>query len=133
MTPIVLDASAGVEMALQTPIGRQIQAKIPDGATSWAPEHYFSEAVAVLRRLELYGEYDSARIQIALDRLLVAPIKRVSVRPLISEAWLMRHNLTIADALYVIVARHLAATLVTSDLNLASSPDLGIETITPSE
>ena len=72
MIPIVLDASAGVEMALQTPIGRQIQAKLPAGATTWAPEHYYAEAVGVLRRLELNRQYDPARIQIALDRLLAA-------------------------------------------------------------
>lgn len=49
MIPIVLDASAGVELALRTPIGRQLQTKIPAGATTWVPEHYFAETVAVLR------------------------------------------------------------------------------------
>ena len=131
MIPIVLDASAGVEMALQTPIGRQIQAKLPAGATTWAPEHYYAESVAVFRRLELNRLYDPARIQIALDRLLAAPIKRVSVKPLIAEAWPMRHNLTLGDALYIVVARHLDASLVTSDLKLAAAPNLGVETITP--
>ena len=131
MTPIVLDASAGVEIALQTPIGRQIQAKLPVGATSWAPEHYYAEAVAVLRRLEMNRQYDPARIQIALDRLLAAPIKRVLVKPLIPEAWPMRPNLTLGDALYVVVAQRLDASLVTSDLKLAGAPNLGVETITP--
>jgi predicted nucleic acid-binding protein len=133
LTAIVLDASAGVELALQTPIGRQIQAKLPEGATTWAPEHYYAEAVAVLRRLELNRKYDPARIQIAFDRLLNAPIKRVLVKPLVSEAWALRHNYTLGDALYVIVARHLAAPLVTADLKLAQAPNLGIETITPNE
>jgi predicted nucleic acid-binding protein len=131
LTAIVLDASAGVELALQTPIGRQIRTKLPAGAITWVPEHYYPEAVAVLRRLELNRRYDPSRIQLALDRLLAAPITRVSVKPLIPKAWRLRHNLTLGDALYVVVAQQLDAPLVTSDLKLASAPDLGVETITP--
>jgi predicted nucleic acid-binding protein len=131
LTPIVLDASAGVELALQTPVGRRLQERIPAGATTWVPEHYFAETVAVLRRHELNHGYDPARIHVALDRLLATPVRRVSVRPLIPEAWRLRHNLTVADALYVVVAQHLSAALVTSDLKLAGAPDLPVVTITP--
>lgn len=131
MTPIVLDASAGVELALQTPIGRRLHVKLPAGAVSWVPEHYFVEAVAVLRRLELHGPYDAVRVQLAMDRLLTAPVRRVSVRPLVAEGWQLRHNLTVADALYVVVAKHLNAPLVTTDNNLAAAPTLPVATITP--
>lgn len=130
MTAIVLDASAGVELALQTPIGRRLQAKIPAGAMTWVPEHYYTEAVAVLRRDEIHQRYDPARIQVALDRLLLAPARRVSVKPLVTEAWLLRHNLTVADALYVVIAQHLNAPLVTADLKLAGAPGLTVATIT---
>ena len=68
MTPIVLGGSAGVELALQTPIGRRLHVKLPVGAVSWVPEHYFVEAVAVLRRLELHRTCDEVRIQLAMDR-----------------------------------------------------------------
>lgn len=95
------------------------------------PEHYFTEVGSVLRRLERNGGYPPARIQLALDRSLSQPNRRVSVRPLVAEAWTMRHNLTLADALYVVVARHLGAPLVTADLKLAGAPKLSIETITP--
>jgi len=131
LTPIVLDASAGVELALQTPIGRQLQVKLPVGAVSWVPEHYFVEAAAVLRRLELRGTYDEVRIQLAMERLLAAPVRRVSVRPLVAEGWQLRHNLTVADALYVVVAKHLNAPLVTTDNKLAAAPTLPVATITP--
>lgn len=96
MTAIVLDASAGVEIALQSPIGRQVQAKIPTGATTWVPEHYFVEVTGVLRRDEINRRHSAAKIQVALDRLLGAPVRRVSVRPLVGEAWLLRHNITVA-------------------------------------
>jgi predicted nucleic acid-binding protein len=131
LTSIVLDASAGVELALQTPIGRQLQAKLPSGATTWVPDHYYAEVPAVLRRDEINGRFSPARIQVALDRLLSAPIRRISVKPLVPEAWRLRHNLTVADALYVVVAEHLGAELVTTDLRLANAPGLPVATITP--
>lgn len=97
---------------------------------TWVPEHYYTEAVAVLRRDEIHQRYDPARIQVALDRLLLAPARRVSVKPLVTEAWLLRHNLTVADALYVVIAQHLNAPLVTADLKLAGAPGLTVATIT---
>jgi predicted nucleic acid-binding protein len=39
----------------------------------------------------------------------------VSGRPLVGEAWLLRHNMTVGDALYVLVAKHLGTDLVTTD------------------
>ena len=131
MTHLVLDASAGVELALRTPIGRQLEDRLPRGATVWVPEHYFVEVGAVLRRSELNGRFPAPRIQVALGRLVAAPLNRVSVAPLLREAWSLRQNLTVADALYVTVARHLEAVLVTTDLHLAAAPALQVETITP--
>lgn len=131
MTRLVLDASAGVELVLRTPIGRQLEARLPRGATVWVPEHYFVEVAAVLRRSELNDRFPSPRIQVALGRLLTAPLNRVSVAPLLPEAWVLRHNLTVADALYVVVASHLEAALVTTDQRLAAAPALQVETITP--
>jgi predicted nucleic acid-binding protein len=131
LTRIVLDASAGVEIVLRTPIGRQLRAKLPVGAETWVPEHYYAESVGVLRRDELNRRFDPARIQVALDRLLTAPTRRVSVKPVIAEAWRLRQNLTIADALYVVLATHVGAELVTSDLRLANAPGLLVPTITP--
>jgi predicted nucleic acid-binding protein len=37
------------------------------------------------------------------------PTDLVQVRSLLPEAWTFRHNLTIGDALYVVLARHLGA------------------------
>lgn len=95
------------------------------------PEHYFAEVAGVLRRAEINGRHTEAQVRIALDRLLAAPLRRVSVRSLIPEAWLLRHNMTVADSLYVVIARHLGADLVTTDLRLANSPTLPVATITP--
>lgn len=131
MTRVVLDASAGVEIALQTPDGLRIESQLPQPASLWVPEHYFTEVAGVLRRCEINGRYPTARVQAALDRLITGPTSNVAVKPLLSEAWTMRHNLTIADALYVVVAIHAGAALATADLRLANAPNLPVETITP--
>ena len=39
--------------------------------------------------------------------------------------------MTVADALYVALAEHLGATLVTADIRLAGAPSLGVPTIVP--
>lgn len=127
----MLDASAGVEFALQTPIGRRLQARLPVGADTWVPEHYFAECLAVLRRDELNQQYPSTRIASAVERIVDGPLRRVSVKPLLREAWRLRANLTVADALYVIVAQHLDCELVTVDQRLANAPTLPVRTITP--
>jgi predicted nucleic acid-binding protein len=130
-TPVVLDASAGVEILLRTPTGRRLLAKLPKDRKEWVPEIYYAEVAGVLRRQNLHWKFNPTRIQIALDRLLSAPLIRVQLRPLLSEAWTWRHNLTIADALYIVLARHLDASLVTTDLNLANTPQLPVKTIVP--
>ncbi|MEO7836891.1 MAG: type II toxin-antitoxin system VapC family toxin [Acidimicrobiales bacterium] len=130
-TPVVLDASAGVEILLLTPAGRRLLAKLPEDTEEWVPELYFAEVAAVLRRDAIHSRYPLARIGAALDRLLAAPVRRVRVRPLLLEAWSMRDTVTIADAVYVVMARHLGAPLVTTDLRLAAMPVLGVSTVVP--
>ncbi len=43
----------------------------------------------------------------------------------------MRQNLTVADAVYVVLARRLNAPLVTADLRLAATPGLAVSTVVP--
>jgi predicted nucleic acid-binding protein len=45
---------------------------------------------------------------------------------MLSEAWTLRDNVTVADALYVVLARHVGAELVTLDAKLAAAPSLGV-------
>lgn len=126
---IVIDASAGVELLLNTPAGEELRARLPRPAVEWVPEIYHAEVAAVLRRAELSGRIPAARAVLALERLLAAPTRRVQVKPLLVEAWSLRHNVTVTDALYVVLARHLDAPLVTADLNLAHAPGLDVTTI----
>ena len=43
-----------------------------------------------------------------------------------AEAWQHRHNITFADALYVVLAEHLQATTLTGDHKLANGPTLPV-------
>ena len=130
MTVHVIDASASVDLLLETPAGLALEAQLPPGARWWVPEHYFIEVPSALRRIEIQGAATPTRVATAFARFTSAPTTRVQVRPLLSDAWARRGHLTIADAIYVVLAEHLDATLVTTDRRLAASPGLTIATIT---
>ncbi len=76
--------------------------------------------------MELSGAVSEDRSALALRRLLTLRATRLQIKPLLGEAWMLRHNLTVADALYVVLARRLGAPLVTADQRLAASPGLGV-------
>jgi predicted nucleic acid-binding protein len=94
-------------MLLATAVGEALDRLLPDDAVEWVPEVYFAEVAGVVRRPELAGVITSERAAAALDRLISTPVEWVQVLPLLSEAWTLRRNLTVNDALYVVLARHL--------------------------
>ena len=53
MKRFVLDASAGVELLLNTARARSLSAQFPLSAQWWVPEHYFVEVAGALRRAAL--------------------------------------------------------------------------------
>jgi predicted nucleic acid-binding protein len=56
----------------------------------------------------------------------------VSVAPLLAEAWELRNNLTVHDALYVVLTRRLNdAALVSTDRKLPNAPGVDVPVITP--
>lgn len=61
-----------------------------------------------------------------LAQLVRLPLRRVGVRSLLDEAWTLRQNLRIADAIYVVLALHLGAELVTRDSRLANAPGTNV-------
>ena len=131
MTRLVLDASAGVELLLNTGRARSLSAKLPESAEWWVPEHYFVEVAGALRRAALNGDATPERIDRAFSMLDRAVVLRAQVRPLLVDAWARRSSMTIADALYVVLAEHIGASLVTADERLARSPGLVVPTIVP--
>ncbi len=115
---------------LWTDEGSRLASHVLDAEVA-VPDHFHVECAAALRRLER-GELTPDEAQSALDQLLALRVRRVDTAPLLREAWSMRHNVTVADALYVVVARRLEVALVTGDLRLAQAPGLGVDVLTPS-
>lgn len=86
---------------------------------SAAPDLLNAEVLHALRRFERRGELDAERSAAALQDLAVLPIARYPTIALLERAWVLRHNFTAYDALYVALAEALDTSLVTSDEHLA--------------
>src|SRR5688500_1748892 len=116
---------------LKTHSGRLLKSKLPAGGQWRVAEHDLAEEGGMLRRAELQGLTSPARITHAFHQLTTGRLYRVQVRQLMELAWSRRGHLTFADALYVVLAEQLGATLVAADLKLARSPGRQVPTITP--
>lgn len=109
---VVIDASAAVEIGLNTARGRALARHLPERPAFWAPEHFFAEVASAIRRLEVVERrIDATTAPAGLRRALLLPRRRVNVLPLIDEAWSYRFNITMGDVLYVVVAKHLRCPL----------------------
>ena len=117
-------------MALRSASGRRLIAELGPDVRPWVPEHFYVEATGVLRRLVLHEYLAEERAERARQRLGRMRITRVSVKSLLDEAWTLIHNVTIADAVYVVLARHLGAELVTLDTRLIGAPGMDVPIVT---
>jgi len=126
VTPVVVDASAGVELIAGTKTGRALRVLLPPEPVLWAPDTIYVEVGSVLRRWDLNGILTAVQIEKAVRRLGSWPLRVAQVRGLFADAWRHRHNLTFADATYVALAEHLGAALLTGDHRLAQAPTLPV-------
>lgn len=129
MTPLVIDASAGVELAADTIRGRALRGLFPVDAVPWVPELFYVECGAVLRRWDLNGILTPAQVGQAIDELMAWPLRLTQVRGLFADAWRLRANVTFADAIYVALAEHLGADLLSEDRRLANTPGLSVRVL----
>jgi predicted nucleic acid-binding protein len=120
---IVVDASAVIEVLLNTPSGIQIAERFFDPAeTLHAPHLLDVEVAQVLRRYTRTGELDTARGLQALEDLVDFPLTRYPHDLFLLRIWELRHNVTAYDAAYIALAEALGAPLLTRDAALASAP-----------
>ena len=120
---IVLDASAAVELLLDTAAGRRVATLISDPALGIHAPHLIDvEAVSALRRLVAARAIDDDEAAAAIEDLLALDLQRHSHEALLERAWTLRRNMTVYDAIYVVLAEALDATLVTCDARLARTP-----------
>lgn len=124
MPTLVLDAS--VVVALIAGVEPRVPRSVLESASLVAPAHLDAEVLSALFGLARAGALDDRRLTRAIADLVAAPIRRVPLGPLVSNAVGLRHNVSAYDALYVAAARILDCTLLTRDRRLAGAPGLGV-------
>jgi len=131
---IVLDASALVELLLNTAAGRAIATRIADPALSMHVPHLADiEVTQALRRYATDGDLDAADAAVALEDLRALDLERHAHEPLLDRVWALRYNLSAYDAVYVALAEALDTVLLTCDGRLARAPGAGrrVELVKP--
>ena len=119
---IVVDASVlAPALADDGPDGDLTRARLR-GETLAAPDLIDLETTSVIRRLARIGQLDERRADLALRDLVELPLRRAPHRPLLRRCWELRHNLTVYDAAYVVVAEALEVRVLTADARLANAP-----------
>ena len=120
---IVADASAVIELLLNTPAGQRVADRLLDPAETVAAPHLMDvEVLQVLRRYSLSGEIGDERSQEALEDFGDLPVIRYPHEPLLPRIWELRHNVTAYDATYIALAEVLGAPLMTADARLPQAP-----------
>jgi predicted nucleic acid-binding protein len=120
---IVLDASAAIDWLLQTPAGRQIEARIYARNESLHAPHLLDlEVGQVLRRLARDSVIAAQRAEEAIEDLIALRITRYPHFVFLTRIWKLRHNFSAYDAAYLALAETLGATLITREARLASAP-----------
>ena len=123
MTPVVIDASAGAEIVTDTARGRALLRLLPPDAEGWVPEHFFVEVLGVLRHQTLFAKIlTDEQASVALRRLQRWHLRQAAVPPLLDDAWALRHNLRVADAVYVALADELGGALLSDDQKMLNAP-----------
>jgi predicted nucleic acid-binding protein len=118
---IVLDASAAVNLLLETAAGADVARRIAAASSVNVPSHFDFEVFAALRKLTLRQVVSARDAEIALADLSFAPFRRWHSTHLTARAFELRDRLGAGDALYVALAELLEAPLVTSDRRLGSA------------
>ena len=129
MTVYVLDASAGWELLSDSKLGRAIEAELEVDGDWWVPEHYFVEVLSIIRRAVRSGELPPEKADRIVARLSDADFSQAALQPMVPAIWELRDNVTPYDAPYVVLARHLGATLVSTDFKLRGAPGVGVKFI----
>jgi predicted nucleic acid-binding protein len=121
MAEVVVDASAMVDLLLGNAVGAAVRRRLA-GHALHAPAHLDAEILSALGQLHRAGDLGAEDVESMLRDLVAAPIQRHDVSDLLIGTWSRRHQLRLADALYVQLAVVRGLPLVTTDRRLHSAP-----------
>jgi len=114
----VVDASVLVDLLAGTDRAEAARAAL-GGRTLHAPSHLDVEVLSALGRLQRAGFLADGDVEDALRRLESAPITRHHLPWLLVDAWALRDDVRLTDALYVVLAERLDVSVLTTDRRLA--------------
>ena len=119
---IVIDASAVLELLLNSPAGMRVAERVFDADESLHAPHLLDlEVTQVLRRYLAQRELTEKRASQAMDDFSGLPLSRYAHNDLLPRIWQLRSSLSAYDAAYVSLAELLGATLLTCDVKLRNS------------
>jgi predicted nucleic acid-binding protein len=125
---LVLDASVVVDLLLaRQPYCAEIESLVRGADVLTAPHLLDVEVGQALRRFVLRGDLQPLRAEQAVDDLVDLPLRRYPPQPLLKRAFGFAHNLTMYDAIYVVLAEALEATLITRDNAMWDFPGACVE------
>lgn len=133
---IVVDAS--VIVGLLVPVDPSRSDRLLGWLTSddelWAPDLLWWEVGNVLRKLAAAGHLPGDRAGELVGLATDLPIVPVGAGPLLAGAWELGGSMSMYDAAYAALARHLDAPLLTLDQRLAAAcRQAGIAVTDPAE
>ena len=118
-TPVVIHAPCVVDVLLNGVRAAEVLEAIY-GRSLVAPVHIDVDVASALALMQQSG-VPAGDIRVRLEIYLRIPLKRFEVAPLMLEAWDRQGGLYVRDGLYVALAEHLGAPLVTRDRRLADT------------
>ncbi len=120
---IVVDASSMIEVLMCSDLGGRIEQRLLDGEELLNAPHLLDvEVLQVLRSLVAARELTAGDAAESIERLQQLDLVRHAHHDLLPRVFALRHNLTAYDAVYLALAEHLNATLVTGDRVFAKVP-----------
>jgi predicted nucleic acid-binding protein len=121
MSGYVLDASVAVT-ALTEPGSPGADLLSEADAAFQVPSIFDAEVLSALRGLVRGGKFDGTAAADLIVDLMVLPVDRWHMSPLLPRMWELRDNLTPYDAAYVALAELTGAILVTGDERITAAP-----------
>lgn len=121
MSGYVLDASVAVT-ALTEAGSTAADLLSADEAVFQVPSIFDAEVLSALRRLVRGRKFGHTAAADLIVDLMVFPVDRWHMSPLLPRMWELRDNLTPYDAAYVALAELTGAVLVTGDERITAAP-----------